>query len=94
MPQSRRPILRLIGYKLFGISAAFLRSLEYEVRVSQWGPTRRPGLLVHRHEKIQSSDQLCAAIEEPCAVSLISGHAGEGDNGTWWLTKDRGGKKR
>lgn len=86
--------LRLIGYEKFTISALFLRALEDEIRVSQWGPKRNPKIAVHRCPGIRTGSQLRTEIERPCSVSLISGHAGQDSNGTWWIGKDTKGKVR
>jgi hypothetical protein len=86
--------LRLIGYEKFTISALFLRALEDEIRVSQWGPKRNPKIAVHRCLGIRTGNQLRTEIEQPCSVSLISGHAGQDGNGTLWIGKDSKGKVR
>lgn len=86
--------LRLIGYEKFTISAVFLRALEDEIRVSQWGPKRNPKIAVHRCLGIRTGNQLRTEIEQPCSVSLISGHVGQDGNGTLWIGKDSKGKVR
>lgn len=93
MPE-HSPDLRLIGYAQFKISALFLRTIEDEIRVSQWGPRRNPRITVHRCPGIRTGGDLRAEIEEPCSVSVISGHGEQDDTGALWLGKDGEGKVR